>query len=384
MRGRVEAEPTVAYIAASRIPGQAANSFQVMKMAQALLVEVGGGLLIAARGEGAGAGGKNLRRQYGVKRMLPMRLLPLSGRFGIHLFNTRAALLAKRCGAKVVLSRSIGAAAIAARFGIPTVWECHAPPQGFEKVYWSILHKARAFRRLVVISDALREILSARFPETREVDVVVAHDGVDLDLYKSLPTPEEAKRVAGRSPSRPVAAYAGHLYAGRGIDIILKCAEALPEWSFVIAGGNPDDIAAVRERCDALGLSNVELIGFVENSELPARLAAADALLMPYQRKVMVSGGRLDTAQWMSPLKMFEYLAMGRAIVASDLPVLREVLDDEAAVLVPPDDVNAWVDALSRLYECKALQSQLAIAACLRSTEYTWTRRVRRILDGIV
>lgn len=355
-----------------------------MKMAQALSAEVGTALLIAAQGEGGPADAKDLRHHYGVATLLPMRLLPLSGRFGIHLFNLRAAILAKTRGAKAVLSRSIGAAAFAAIFGIPTVWECHAPPQGFERIYWSILRRANGFRRLVVISDALSRILLARHPEIAALDVVIAHDGVDLERYEALPAVEQAKQLADRRVDRPVAAYAGHLYAGRGIDVILECAAALPEWSFIIAGGNAPDIAAVQEKCSARALDNVELIGFVENSDLPSRLAAADVLLMPYQRRVMVSGGRLDTAQWMSPLKMFEYLAMGRAIVASDLPVLREVLDDEVAMLVPPDAPDAWVAALSKIRDNAAFRTGLAAAARLRAAEYAWPRRVKRILSGIV
>jgi glycosyltransferase involved in cell wall biosynthesis len=368
-------------IAPSRIPGNAANAMQVMKMAQALRAVAPHAALIAAQGDGA-IDEAALARQFGVDGLPNMHRLPLRGRYGIHLFNLRAALAARRLGAGLVLSRSIGAAALAARMGLPTVFECHAPPQGFERRYWRLLARAPAFHRLVVISDALRGLMRGAHPETAAMDVVVAHDGVDLARFEGLPTAAAAKRAAGLDADRPVAGYAGHLYRGRGIDVILAAASRLPGWDFVIAGGGDDDVAALRAEVRTCGLGNVSAWGHVPNADLARRLAVCDVLLMPYQPSVMVSGGRLDTARWMSPLKMFEYMAMGRAIVSSDLPVLREVLDDGIARLVPPADADGWVAALAAL-EDPAERDRLAAAARARAAGYDWSARCVRMLDGL-
>lgn len=380
MKGRMHLP--LAYIAASRIPGRAANCFQVMKMAEALCTLAPRTSLIAQSGESPAPRGETLRQLYGVAHLPDMHLLGARGRFGIHLFNLRAAIIARRLRASLVLSRSIGAAAVAARLGIPTIWECHAPPQGVERRYWSLLVGASDFRRLVVISDALRRLMTERHPELKKHDIVIAHDGVDAGRFASVPPAAIAKRSAGRDPARPVAGYAGHLYHGRGIDLILACAKALPAWSFIVAGGHADDIARVEHECRERGLGNVELIGFIDNAELPSRLAVADVLLMPYGRRVLVSGGRLDTVQWMSPLKMFEYMAMGRAIISSDLPVLREVLDDTMARLVAPDDVAAWTAALSGL-ESDVARAPLARAARVAAAQYDWRQRCIHMLEGL-
>lgn len=371
------------YVAASHIPGRAANAFQVMKMAEALAGIMPDTVLLAQEGDEVAPDAMMLRRLYGVDRIPEMRLLRSPGRLGIHLFNSRSALAAWRERASLVLSRSIGAAALAARLGVPTIWECHAPPQGIERRYWAALVGARHFRRLVVISNALRNIMYERHPEIASCDVLVAHDGVDTHRYRILPGSAQAKAAKGLDPTRPIAAYAGHLYQGRGIEVILSCAAALPDWSFVVAGGLPADISRLDLECRARALANVELLGFVDNAELPGRLAIADVLLMPYGRRVMVSGGRLDTAQWMSPLKMFEYMAMGRAIVASDLPVLREVLDESVAFFAAPDQPESWIQALNTLRNAD-LRLRLAAAAQQRAARYDWSERVRRIIAGVM
>ena len=371
----------LAYLTASRIPGRAANSIQVVKMAQALLTIDPNLMMTAVRGEGE-ASPELLRSRYGVMQLPAIERFSASGRFGIHAYNFRVARLARRRGADLVLSRSIGAAAITAGMGIPTVFECHAPPQGFERRYWRYLLKASGFRRIAVISQALRRILIEQHPEAADVDLVVAPDGVDTDRFDGLPSPAQAKREAGRDPGRLVAGYAGHLYSGRGIEVILELAGRLLGWDFLIVGGDDVDIEAVARSLHAKKLGNVELAGFVSNAELPRRLAVADVLLMPYQRHVAVRGGKLDTAAWMSPLKMFEYMAMGRAIVASDLPVLREVLDDSTARMVAPERVEDWEAALRELAD-ERLREQLASAARALAARYDWRHRVRFMLDGL-
>lgn len=351
-------------------------------MAEALSGLVDRVVLIATHGDGPPQPDV-LRRTYGISHLPDLRLLGAKGRFGIHLFNLRAALVASRLSPALVLSRSVGAAAFAARLGLPTVWECHAPPRRAERLYWRLLSRARGFRRLVVISEALAGIMRESHPECRDLDILVAHDGVDISQFDGIPDAADARRQVGRPPDRPVAAYAGHLYAGRGIELILDCAEALPHWTFLISGGMGEDVARVLEVVRRRGLENVELTGFVENAALPGTLAVADVLLMPYQRRVMVSGGALDTARWMSPLKMFEYLAMGRAIIASDLPVLREVLDDSVAALVEPDRAGDWIASLRRLEspDCRAL---LAATARDRARRYAWSTRAGRIAEGLL
>jgi glycosyltransferase involved in cell wall biosynthesis len=82
-------------------------------------------------------------------------------------------------------------------------------------------------------------------------------------------------------------------------------------------------------------------------------------------------------------MKLFEYMACGRAICSSDLPVLREVLSEDMAVLLPPEDIDAWVTALRDLQDNPAHRKSMANKARQEVDQYSWDRRAQKILEGI-
>jgi glycosyltransferase involved in cell wall biosynthesis len=224
------------------------------------------------------------------------------------------------------------------------------------------------------LSDAYQVDLEPPF-------ALVAPMGVDLAQYHNLPDAENAREELGLNKGF-TAGYAGHLYAGRGIDMLMDLAWRNPDVHFLWAGGEPEAVEFWRSRLQKAGLQNVKLLGFVPNERLPLVQAACDVLLMPYERKISVSSGG-DTAQFASPMKQFEYLASGRAIIASDLPVFREVLNEGNAVLLPPNDVAAWDQALNQLMADDSRRNSLAERAHRDAAQYDWRDRARRLLDGL-
>ena len=103
---------------------------------------------------------------------------------------------------------------------------------------------------------------------------------------------------------------------------------------------------------------------------------------MPYAKRIAVSSGG-DTAAFASPMKAFEYMAAGRAILASDLPVLGEVLTPHNAVLLPPEDVDAWEAALRAIRSDDARRRELAARARQDAGAYDWKRRAEKAIDGL-
>ena len=258
----------------------------------------------------------------------------------------------------------------------PFVFEAHQPPPPARAWLDRRVLRRDALVRVVTISEALRRIYLDLYPWL-EGRVVVAHDAADDPLDGASSVPREDRQ------GRPLrVGYVGSLSPGRGGDIIARAAQRLPDVEFHVVGGSPEDVEALRA---TISTSNVRLYGHVAPSALPGIYPQMDVLLAPYQRTVTLEGGAGDTSAFMSPMKLFEYLSWGAAIVFSDLPVVREVLQHERdALLVEPDDVDAWVHAIERFRDEPGLAQRLGATARQELlAEHTWDHRARHVLAGL-
>lgn len=380
----------IALAAPTQIPARRANTIQVMKMAQAL-VQIGHSVRLASPRyvpPETEPGWEELSRLYGLEQRFSVEWLDASRRLRGYDYGWKAMRWAQGWGADLLYTRLPQAAASASLLGMPVVMEVHDLPRGsMGRVAFKAFLRGRGARRLVVISHALVEDLAQMLGARRAAPfTLVLPDGVDLRRFDGLPGPQAARRMLPRifgealPAERFTAGYTGHLYAGRGVELILRLAARLPQINFLLAGGEPGDVERVRR--EAAGLANLHLTGFVPNSELPLFQAACEALLMPYQSRVTASSGG-DIARYLSPMKVFEYLACGRAILSSNLPVLCEVLGPGNALLLPPEDENAWTAALLRLQKDPTLREDLAAQARRDSARFSWESRARSIIAGL-
>jgi glycosyltransferase involved in cell wall biosynthesis len=176
--------------------------------------------------------------------------------------------------------------------------------------------------------------------------------------------------------------YTGHLYPGRGIELILDIAEQLLDINFLLVGGETEDIERVRQEAQIRDLNNIFLAGFIPNSKLPEYQAACDIFIMPYQRSVAASSGG-DISKYLSPMKLFEYMASCRGIISSNLPVLQEILNAKNSILLPPDDLTSWVATIQNVREKPERYAHLADHARQDVQRYSWNIRAQKILSTV-
>lgn len=383
----------IAVIAPSEIPARRANTVQVMKMAQALAACGHDSRLAAPRpGSSAepGADWEDLSRLYGLQRRFPVTWLEARPAWRRYDYGLAAVRWARSWGAGLLYTRLLQAAALSSISGLPTVLELHdAPPGGAASLLVRLFLLGRGARRLVIITRALHEHLAHQFVlPSRTGFCLVAPDGVDLERYQGLPKSGLARRelLARDGLALPetgfVAGYTGHLYAGRGTGLLLELAHRLPEVTFLLVGGEPVDLERLGIEAARQGLANLHLVGYVPNQALPLYQAACDVLLMPYQRKVAASSGG-NIAAYLSPMKLFEYMASGKPILSSDLPVLREVLHSGNSHLLPGDEAGAWEQALRELRTHPEFGAALGQQARREAAQYAWERRAENILFGL-
>jgi glycosyltransferase involved in cell wall biosynthesis len=244
---------------------------------------------------------------------------------------------------------------------------------------WGVADRTRALEDVVFeqadlllpLTTACAEILHQQFGVPAE-RLAVVPDGT---------TPPEGPLPA-RDPEGREIVYAGQLYRWKGVDTLLEALALLPEASLTIVGGRGDpgdpDLAACQERAAELGIAGrVTFAGFVPPADVRARIAGSAVAVVPLPDNLMAR-------YFTSPLKLFDYMAAGVPIVASDLPSLREVVSDgDDALLVPPDDPAALAQTIRRLLVNPGLADRLRRTAFDRVAHYTWERRAGRILEAL-
>jgi glycosyltransferase involved in cell wall biosynthesis len=370
----------IAAISTSQVPSTTANSIQAMKVVHAL-AQLGHEVTLLVPGTKRVAW-VELEGFYGLRTPFAVEWLPSTPRLKHYDFCLAAVRRAKSLKADLVYAWPPQAVLLALWQTLPVVFEVHGPPEGnLGPVVFRRILKAGGKRKFLVISRALVDILERSFDYSfAPGEVCIAPNGVDLDLYADLTDPEQA-RLELNLPPGFTAGYTGHLYPGRGIGLLMELAKRFPQVNFLWVGGRTGDNAEWKGRLQDAGVSNVTLTGFVENRKMPLYQAASDVLLMPYERAIAGSGGG-NSASYASPMKMFEYLACGRAILSSDLPVIREVLNEANAVLLPPEELEAWAQALRSLLDDPVKRQALAQQASQDAAKYTWQSRARHALEG--
>jgi len=372
----------------SRFPTDEAPAVQVANMAQAFCDQGHTVTLVAPSGPTVGldaqaAEATGIAARFGF--MPGFRIVLLSrrihrGQSYLHAFRLNR--MSRTGEFDLVFSRNLRACLLPALRGVPTVFEAHTLTslQGRQD-RWVLrrLLRAPGFRGIVAVSQALADDLR----DALDVDgsrILAAHDAVRLRPDADVP-------LHPGPPKAPLrVGYTGSLFAGRGIEVLLEVARTNP-WIELHLVGGPVDRAARLEAELRRGAerANVVIHGPVTPAEARRLQCGFDVLVAPFSRAVMTDSG-VDSSRWMSPMKVFEYLASGRPIVISDLPVLREVLrPDIDALMVPPEDPEALAAALRRLADDPELGTRLAASAMERArTEFTWDLRARRILERFV
>lgn len=221
-----------------------------------------------------------------------------------------------------------------------SVLELHTIPDKISLVYKMMLRKQK---KIVAITHTMKDDLVAL--GCRPENILVAPDGIDLERFDGEVDKSFARNEMGIPANKFVITYTGSFFQHdwKGVDVLLEAAKMLvsrEDILFVLVGGHPEELSEMGEYKK---YSNILLVGHTSFDVVRKYLGAADVLVLPNK-----SGSRVSE-RYTSPLKLFEYMAACRLIVASDLPSIREVLDDTSAIFVEPSNAGALAKTIEFL-----------------------------------
>jgi glycosyltransferase involved in cell wall biosynthesis len=206
--------------------------------------------------------------------------------------------------------------------------------------------------------------------------ILVAPDSVDAELFDIPLSQSDAREKLGLSKDKKIVLYTGHLYDWKGAHILAQSAKFLsPDTEVVFVGGTENDIKTFTERFGSV--SNVLVLGKKPYYLIPIYLKAADVLTLPNSPMNDIS------SLYTSPMKLFEYMAADRPIVASDLPSIREILNENNSVLVLPDSPELLAEGIKRVFSDNEFKNKIQNQSYEDSKLYTWIKRAKSIMEFI-
>jgi len=252
------------------------------------------------------------------------------------------------------------------------VIELHLFPRRITAFRKNIWRRAKAF--IATTRFTKEELIKAGVSAGK---ILVVPNGVDLKMFSIHRSQKEARQKLGLPENKKLIVYTGsfYLYDWKGIDVALEAAAHFSQdFLLVLVGGSDQEIAKIKRK---YRLERVLLIGHKHQKEIPDYLMAADVLIVPNK------SGNTESERYTAPLKLFEYMASGTPIIASDLPSIREIVNEKSAILVQPNDSIALAKGIHIALTDTVLADSIAAAAKKDVQSHTWDKRAEDILKFI-
>lgn len=358
----------VLFATSIKFPSPLANRMQVNEMANAFYDTLGASQFYF--------GGRNLPTNIGKREM---RLCRIAGRKKSYLFAYRYLQRMKKLNTTVVFCREeklffflLLFNRIFFRLSVKMVFEAHFVPKRFSFLWRYLLKHAD----LIVCTSS---VVAEAFKIYRKLPTMVFLHGVALGAFSGDVSMSDARKQLDISQDIYLLGYTGSLHTmgsvNKGMYTVLEAMTKVPGVHLIAVGGDVDDINTYKQYAELLDLKDrAQFVERVDRKALFLYQKAVNALLLPMPA---------NEYRTMLPLKVFEYMASERPIIASRLPSVRDILSKENAFLFLPGDAEALAAAITYVRNNPDQAKKKSVLAYKQVADYTWEKRAVGIIEAI-
>ena len=265
----------------------------------------------------------------------------------------------------IIISRSLISSLILSLFGVRNILELHHPPKGLTNYVFYLYRLLRLDKNLdyIFLHKNIKKYLKIKRG-------IVLDDACDLSDFKLRKLKIKYEYC-----------YVGSLFRGKGLEKIIELADYFPKKKFHVFG-DFKTLDSNFQKAQIESLKNLHMHDFKSYRHIPKILMSSKFLLLPYLNKVSVNSKNLEVSKFMSPLKMFDYLASGRIIMASDLKVYSHILKNNFNCLMPKkNDLRSWVNLINKISNKNKNFNYLRKNAVNTASKFTWDKRIKKIIN---
>tara|TARA_B100000886_G_scaffold338545_1_gene301616 strand:- start:1124 stop:2206 length:1083 start_codon:yes stop_codon:yes gene_type:complete len=307
---------------------------------------------------------QSYQREYSLKNFFNINSFTKSGKNNFIIRILFSFYVLKKINKNsLIISRSLISSLILSLFGVRNILELHHPPKGLSSYFFYFYRVLRLDKNLeyVFLHKNIKNYLKMK-------KGIILDDACDLSDFKIRKLKVKYEYC-----------YVGSLFKGKGLENIIQLAMHFPKKKFHVFG----DIKTIDHNLNKLlikRLKNLYLHNFKSYRYIPSILMSSKYLLLPYSKKVSVNSKNLEVSNYMSPLKMFDYLASGKVIIASNLKVYSHVLKNNFNCLMPKkNDSKSWIDLINYISKENINFNYLRENAINTASKYTWDKRIKKI-----
>lgn len=370
----------IRFVMRMRMPTEKAHGLQIAKTLEAL----------AKRGEHVELWiptrrnpiAKNIAEYYGLESEFVVRMLRAPDviryagilrvfAYWLDAFFFLFALFTARKDVGVTYyTRNPEVAFLLSRFGAQVFFEAHNWPDTKGHLLRFLLRRVSG---IVANSGGTASAYEGIVP----APIRVIRNGVDAEKFQIDTTKDEARKKLGLPEGKTIIVYTGAFYAWKGVPFVLRAWKERfgdrDDTLLLLVGGDETHLLKEGALADLRSSRNVLLVPHVASLLVPTYLRASDMLLLPNMPLTT------ESSRYTSPIKLFEYMASGRPVIASDLPSVREVLSGETGLLIEPGNTDSLASAIETLVRDRALGERLSHHARAEVRKYSWDTRAEAL-----